>query len=186
VYLLGLYLGDGSISTHRRGVHKLRVSLDKRYPKIVDECAAAMTAVMPRSQTKRVMTASNCWEVYMYSRSWPCLFPQHGPGLKHHRRIWLAEWQQQFAERWPKALIRGLIQSDGCRFINTGRGGWRHPRYVFSNVSSDITSIFCTACECLGLRWTAAFPSDESKAISIYVSRKDDVARMDEFVGPKA
>jgi hypothetical protein len=39
---------------------------------------------------------------------------------KHQRRIWLAEWQQNLAERWPEALIRGLIQSDGRRFINTG------------------------------------------------------------------
>jgi hypothetical protein len=38
----------------------------------------------------------------------------------------------------------------------------------------------------LGLRWTAAFPADESKAVTIYVSRKADVARMDEFIGPKA
>ena len=83
-------------------------------------------------------------------------------------------------------MIRGLIHSDGCRFFDTGRGGWRHPRYVFSNVSSDITSIFCTACDCLDLRWTAAFPGDDPRAISIYVSRKADVARMDEFVGPKA
>jgi hypothetical protein len=62
----------------------------------------------------------------------------------------------------------------------------RHPRYVFSNLSSDITSIFCSACDCLGFHWTTAFPSDEAKAVRIYVSRKGDVARMDEFVGPKA
>jgi len=157
-----------------------------KYPGIVNECASAMASTLPDSSVGRVRKPSNCFEVYSYSRSWPCLFPQHGPGKKHQRRIWLAEWQQSLAERWPEALIRGLIQSDGCRFINTGRGGWRHPRYLFSKVSSDITSIFCTACDCLGLRWTAALPSNESKAISIYVSRKDDVARMDEFVGPKA
>lgn len=46
-------------------------------------------------------------------------------------------------------------------------------------------SIFCSACDCLGLRWTAAFPKSESAAVSIYVSRKADVARLDEFVGPK-
>ena len=79
-----------------------------------------------------------------------------------------------------------MIQSDGHRFINTGRGGWRHPRYAFSNVSTDISSIFCAACDCLGLRWTAAFPTDETKAVTMYVSRKAGVARMDEFVGPKA
>ena len=37
-----------------------------------------------------------------------------------------------------------------------------------------------------GLRWTAAFPSDDRKAVTIYVSRKEDIARMDEFIGPKA
>jgi hypothetical protein len=185
VYLLGLYLGDGSISSHRRDVHKLRVVLDLRYPKIIDECAAAMGAVIPRSRVDRVRKKSNCFEVYSYSRSWPCLFPQHGPGAKHARRIWLAPWQQELAKRWPAALLRGMIHSDGCRFINTGRGGWRHPRYGFANVSTDITSIFCAACDELGLHWTAAFPSDEAKAVTIYVSRKADVARMDEFVGPK-
>lgn len=186
VYLLGLYLGDGTISKHRRGVFRLRIFLDQKYPGIVAECETAMKAVVPRNRVERLLTVSNCFQVSSYSRSWPCLLPQHGPGPKHTRRIWLADWQQKLAERWPDALIRGMIQSDGCRFMNTGRGGWRHPRYCFTNVSSDLTSIFCTACDRVGLHWTAAFPSDETKAISIYVSRMDDVARMDEFVGPKA
>lgn len=82
-------------------------------------------------------------------------------------------------------MLRGLIQSDGCRSYSTGQGGWTQPRYAFTNVSTDITSIFCSACDCLGLRWTASFPTNESAAVSIYVSRKADVARLDEFVGPK-
>jgi hypothetical protein len=105
--------------------------------------------------------------------------------MKHTRRIWLSDWQQELAESWPEALLRGLIHSDGCRFINTGRAGWRHPRYGFRNRSTDITSIFCTACDRLGFRWTAAFRKSESSAVTIYVSRRSDVARMDEFVGPK-
>ncbi len=52
VYLLGLYLGDGSISSHPRGVYKLRVFLDKKYPEIVDECARAMRATMPGNSVK--------------------------------------------------------------------------------------------------------------------------------------
>src|SRR4051812_14288943 len=31
VYLLGLYLGDGCLSAHRRGVFKLRIVLDAAY-----------------------------------------------------------------------------------------------------------------------------------------------------------
>ena len=79
----------------------------------------------------------------------------------------------------PDLMLRGLLHSDGCRFQNTGRGGWSHPRYAFANSSRDIRAIFCAACELLGLRWTA------SGERTIYVSRKDDVALLDLFVGPK-
>lgn len=34
VHLLGLYLGDGCISTHRRNVHRLRIFLDRKYPSL--------------------------------------------------------------------------------------------------------------------------------------------------------
>jgi hypothetical protein len=194
VYLLGLYLGDGTVSAHPRDVYKLRIFLDLAYPGIIKECEGRLRTLFPRNGINRQLRRSNYVEnaepsnaeVSVYSKSILCLFPQHGPGKKHERRIWLAEWQQRLAERWPEALLRGMIQSDGCRFMNTGRGGWRHPRYSFSNLSTDLTSIFCTACDCLGLHWTGAFPKDETKAVTIYVSRKDDVARMDEFVGPKA
>ena len=185
VHLLGLYLGDGSIATHRRDVYRMRITLDVKYPGIVRDCEAVMQGVVPRNRVSRQLRRCNCYEVYAYSKAWPCLFPQHGPGKKHNRPIFLSAWQQKLAERWPDRLIKGLIQSDGCRSYSTGAGGWRQPRYIFSNVSTDITSIFCSACDCLGLRWTASFPSNEAAAVAIYVSRKDDVARLDEFVGAK-
>jgi hypothetical protein len=178
-------LGDGSIAAHPRDVYRLRITLDVKYPGIVRECEAAMRAVAPRNRARRQLRACNCYEVHSYSKSWPCLFPQHGTGKKHLRPIFLADWQQQLAKRWPDQLLKGLIHSDGCRSYSTGRSGWTQPRYAFANVSTDITSIFCSACDCLGLRWTASFPKKESAAVSIYVSRKADVAKLDEFIGPK-
>ncbi len=141
---------------------------------------------MPDNKVHVLLTPSNYYSVSANSRSWPCRFPQYGPGAKHTRPILLADWQQQLANRWPGQLIKGLLQSDGCRTMNTGRGGWRHPRYKFSNVPTDILGIFCTACDQLNLRWTASFPKSQSAARVFYVSRKVDVARLDEFVGPKA
>jgi hypothetical protein len=46
VQLLGLYLGDGSIAEHRRKVYKLRITLDIRYPGIVEECERAIRQVV--------------------------------------------------------------------------------------------------------------------------------------------
>jgi hypothetical protein len=62
--------------------------------------------------------------------------------------------------------------------MNTGRN-WICPRYSFANKSADIRSIFCDACNRLGVHWTAAGQKD------IYVSRKADVEVLDGFIGPK-
>jgi len=178
VYLLGMYLGDGCLSAHRRSVFKLRISLDARYPGIAQECERAIRAVMPNNRVGKV--GYGTWhELYAYSKSWPCLFPQHGPGPKQAREIALTDWQRKHVARWPALLLRGLIHSDGCRFQNTGRN-WSHPRYSFANNSEGIKRIFCDACDLLGLHWTVSGPK------TIYVSRVADVAVLDRFVGPKA
>jgi hypothetical protein len=178
VYLLGMYLGDGCLSPHPRGVYKLRISLDARYPGIADECERAIHAVMPTNRVARVGYGG--WhELFAYSKRWPCLSPQHGPGRKHERRIVLTDWQWELVVRWSALLLRGLIQSDGCRFQNTGRN-WSHPRYSFTNLSGGIRTIFCDACDLMGLHWTL------SGGKTIYVSRKADVAVLDRFVGPKS
>jgi hypothetical protein len=178
VHLFGLYLGDGCISDHARGVHKLRIKLDVRYPEIIASCERAMQAVMPGNRVSRVSREGSWTEVYAYSQHWPRLFPQHGPGRKHKREIEIHSWQIPLVAQAPDQFLRGLIESDGCRFENTGRNGWRAPRYSFSNRSEDIRILFCWACELLELRWTET-------RYTIYVSRKADVARMDEFIGPK-
>lgn len=177
-YLLGLYLGDGYIAPHPRSVFRLRIFLDAKYPGIISECAAAMRDAAPSNRVAVKARIHGDVEVSAYSKSWPHLFPQHGAGMKHLRLIVLAPWQRDAVAGSPQLLLRGLIHSDGCRFINTGRGNWSHPRYSFSNRSEDIRRIFCDACDLLGLRWTTA-------PHTVYVSRKADVAELDRFIGPK-
>lgn len=185
-YLLGLYLGDGCITDHPRGVYRLRIFLDVRYPGIVSSCASAMRWVVPANAVTVHREHGNYVErtepshvqVSAYSKTWICLFPQHGIGRKHTRPIVLKPWQRELVGRYPRALVKGLIHSDGSRFVNSGRG-WQFPRYSFKNRSADIRRIFSEACDLIGVRWTAA-PD------TVYVSRKADVALLDEFIGPKA
>lgn len=182
-YLLGLYLGDGCISAGRREVWCLRITLDAAYPEIIEACATALETIFPTKRARRGHRRdSRCVDVSMWSKHWPCFFPQHGPGRKHLRPIRLAAWQKAIVEAHHKAFVRGLIHSDGTRIVATERKGSymrRAPRYAFSNRSEDIKALFCESCDALGIRWTR--PSD--RQIAIY--RKDSVALLDEFVGPK-
>lgn len=178
-YLLGLYLGDGCISEYKRGVFRLRITLDSRYPGIILECALAMSAVRPSGRMAVGLTEKvGCVEVGAHWRHWPCLFPQHGPGRKHERRIVLAAWQDDIVRAHSDRLLRGLIHSDGCRGLNrvNGKG---YPRYLFSNNSDDIRGIFCRACEDFGVRWR------QSKWNVISVARRPSVRKLDLVIGPK-
>jgi hypothetical protein len=175
-YLLGLYLGDGCISAYPRAVFRLRIVCADAYPELIRLCHCAMAEVLPNkvSQSAKV----GCTEVASYSKHWPCLFPQHGPGRKHERRIELATWQQELVDRDPRPLIRGLLHSDGCRVLNWVNGT-AYPRYHFSNVSADIRGIFGWACDQLGVEWRP------NNRWSLSVARRGSVALLDEFVGPK-
>jgi hypothetical protein len=84
------------------------------------------------------------------------------------------------------AVFSGLIRSDGCRGMNRvrrvladGDHWYEYPRYLFVNMSQDILGLCGQALDQLGVEWRF------SKPTTISVAKKDAVARLDAFVGPK-
>jgi hypothetical protein len=155
----------------------------------MDDCERAMRTVFPDNSVCRVQR-TGCRNVKVYSKHLHCMFPQHGPGKKHERRIALECWQQQIVDAHPWEFIRGLIHSDGCRITNwTTRliGGeqkrYEYPRYFFTNTSTDIIQLFTGTLDKLGVEWKSLKQS--RAAVTISVARKASVALMDAHVGPK-
>lgn len=142
-----------------------------------------MSLTMPASKaTMSRDSRAQMLNLVSFSKHWPHLFPQHGPGVKHERKIALEPWQRRIVDRYPGRLLRGLIHSDGCRVVNTIRHPkktYSYPRYFFSNRSLDIQRIFCGACDRLGVAWRQDGPWNVS------VARRESVAILDRHVGPK-
>ncbi|MFJ2742174.1 helix-turn-helix domain-containing protein [Streptomyces sp. NPDC087440] len=187
-YLLGLYLGDGHIVSKPRQRH-LSIYCGDAWPGLIEAAEAAILAVMPLHGAGR-RQKQGCVEVKSYTVHWTCMFPQHGPGKKHERLIALEEWQQDIVDEHPWPFIRGLIHSDGCRNINwTTRlvGGERkryeYPRYMFTNVSSDILRLYTDTLDKLGIEWKDC--TRHGNRYNISVARRASVALMDAHVGPK-
>lgn len=175
--LLGLYLGDGCISEAPR-TQRLRLALDARHAQIVDDAIALLTRCFGANSVGRVDAHEGAMAVvYVYSQHLACLFPQHGSGLKHQRRIQLEPWQRQLVDAAPWAFLRGCIHSDGCFFINrTGR--YRYLSVDFRNQSSDILELVESVCFQLGLR-----PARNSQSVRIY--DRASVREFAAFVGCK-
>lgn len=172
-FVLGLYLGDGCLSQQKNGVWKLRLVSDAKYPDLIDEWAVAVESVIPRivGRTSR----PGCTEIYSHSKHWICLFPQHGPGMKHERRIALEEWQVAVVDRHPAPFARGLLFSDGCRVLNRV-GKHVYGRYFFTNSSEDIREIARDALRHLGI--TPRQPNETN----LSVATRRDVALLDQFI----
>jgi hypothetical protein len=184
-YLLGAYLGDGHITLHRRGVHALSLYCSDNWPGIMDEIEVAMREVIAVGVCR--VPRTGCTEIKSYSKHWPCLFPQHGPGMKHTRPIVLEPWQEDLVDQHTGPFLRGLFHSDGCRITNwvprktAGEPGrYEYPRYVFTNKSTDILGLCSTSLDRLGI--AHRFP----RADTISVARREAVAALDAVVGPKA
>jgi hypothetical protein len=144
-----------------------------------------MSAVMPASGVFGVQR-QGCTEVKSTSKHWLCLFPQHGPGRKHTRKIELMPWQSVIVQKYPGEFARGLFHSDGWRGMNRvrrrladGDRWYEYSRYMFTNESSDILCLCGAALDQLGVAWRF------SRSNTISVARREAVARLDEFVGPK-
>ncbi|MDI1464798.1 hypothetical protein QEZ54_27890 [Catellatospora sp. KI3] len=179
-YLLGSYLGDGHLVLKAK-VPVLRVYCADAYPAIMAEVSDAMLAVLANSVQR--ISARNCTRIQSYSKHWPCLFPQAGPGRKHERPIVLEPWQEEVVAAHPGPFVRGLFHSDGCRTTNrivkAGRT-YEYPRYLFANESADILALCGQALDRLGIAWRL------NRRNSLSVARRAAVARLDHHVGPKS
>ncbi len=185
-YLLGQYLGDGHIVERADGAVALWIYCADDWPGVSAELEKALRIVMPTLRVRCTRRSAGCHALVCHSRHWLCLFPQHGAGMKHTREIALEAWQQSIVDAFPGPFVRGLVHSDGCRIINwatkhgpRGTKRYEYPRYMFSNKSAHILALFEAVLDRLGV----AHRRPRRDLVS--VARRADVARLDEFVGPK-
>ncbi|MEV0329517.1 transcriptional regulator [Micromonospora echinospora] len=179
-YLLGLYLGDGHLVTTAR-VPVLRIYCADSWPALIGACENAMRNVLAEA-VQRVQK-QGCTTVQSYGNHWTCLLPQHGPGRKHERPIVLADWQRDVVAAHAGDFVRGLFHSDGCRVANRVTVGGReyvYPRYLFANESADIMGLCRWALDLLGVAWRM------NRRNSLSVARRQSVALLDGYVGPKS
>jgi hypothetical protein len=121
-YLLGIYLGDGCLSAHPRGVWRLRVACDSQYQQIIDAIGHAMARVRGRGHAAVHQRPGRCVEGN--GRSWSAnarrfsarayrqrRLPDHGDlprKLGHHAAVRAIRLQQ--SERADPQAVHGLAR----------------------------------------------------------------------------
>ena len=156
--------------------------MDEIYSGIVQEVCVAIQRHQGRWPHVAPCRRGACLIITSYWKQWLCLFPQHGPGRKHKRKIELTEWQWELVQAAPGQFLRGLIHTDGWRGTNRVFVKGKHyeyPRYQFSSRSDDIRKLFTDVCDMLEIAWRPW------GRWHVSVARKEAVEMLDQHVGMK-
>lgn len=181
-YVLGFYLGDGYINLSKnKRTYLLSIYQDVKYPNLVQDQVLAIQKLLPNNKINTRTSKDNCTIIYVSSNLIPILFPQHGPGMKHTRKIELQNWQKEIIKEYPKPFIKGLIISDGCRYEKISPVLKKvYIRYEFTNMSQDIKDMFQWACSLIGVNTRV------SNYKNIAVCKIKDNQIMESFIGKKS
>lgn len=188
-FVLGEYLGDGCVRLFRGGtMFRLGIYNDKKYEGLNQLIENRMQRVLPLNKVTRSSHGLNCWEIYVYSRSIPQLFPQMGPGRKHARKIELLPWQLEIVNAYPKEFVKGLFYSDGCIYDHKHDDGrYVYLSYAFTNKSRDIAEYLCYALRAICIdkqpRWAADreiyvisnFRKPDRAILATFLQRKHEI-----------
>lgn len=178
-YILGMYLGDGCLSKSTKcRTCTLYITQNREYDIVVNDCLNHLKNLMKEFDIEPTVVYrknSKACDIKINSVYTLKLFPQHGEGLKHDRKINLEDWQWTHVEKEPWMFIKGLMHSDGSKYFDKYNSKWH---WQFTNRSEDIKDILCQVCDTVGLQWTRC-----KQNVSFYKS--ESVIMLNENVGEK-
>lgn len=127
-YLIGVALGDGNLSNPNGRAIRLRVSCFTGYPKIITEIEKTIQALLPKNKVSISPRRGRCVDISVYSNKLAEWMPWvTGKGSKITQNVRVPEWIRT-NQTFSKACLRGLIQTDGCIYIDRG-----YPMVNFTN-----------------------------------------------------
>jgi len=189
-YILGFYLGDGCLGQTKKTSRSKTLFLANQasFVNMNKYITDSLQLLFPNKKIKHYYRkGQDCVNIKVNAISLEELFP-HGQGTKHTRKIELKEWQEEICKQYPKEFIKGLMESDGCRFKPVKK--YKYFIYQFTNASKDIHNILQKFCDLIQLSYT--FRKKEfktQKRATIYLtcfSKKETVLILDNFIGIKS
>lgn len=125
-------MGDGNLSNPNGRATRLRITCDKKYPKLIRHISDSLKEFLPDNRVGKV-NRKGCVDVYCYSNKLEYLLGwKANKGSKLKQKIEIPRWIFD-NEVLIKECLRGLIQTDGSIYMDRG--------YLMVNITSVIPTL---------------------------------------------
>jgi predicted RNA binding protein with dsRBD fold (UPF0201 family) len=153
-----------------------------------NEITTALNILFPNKEVKFYKWKnSDCLNIKLTAINLHLLFP-HGRGAKHTRKIELTIWQNEIIDQYPKEFIKGMIESDGCRFAPRKKQCPTYFIYQFSNASLDLHGILHRVFKNNNVEFTIRQIKAKKLVNPQYwtcINKRESFNFLDTFIGPK-
>lgn len=131
-YIIGLALGDGNLSNPNGRAVRLRITCDKKYPKLNKHIQQSLKKFLPDNKVG-VAFSDTYLNIYCYSNKLEKLLGwKWDGGSKYKQNVKIPDWIIK-NKKLIKECLRGLIQTDGSIYKDRG--------YLMVNVVTNIKSL---------------------------------------------
>lgn len=117
-YLIGLSLGDGNLSNPNNRAVRLRITCDKKYPKLIKRIVCLLQELFPKNKVGLINRSDSCVDISCYSNNLEGLLgwkAKGGPKIK--QSVAIPEWIKNDSD-YIKSCLRGLIETDGSIYYD--------------------------------------------------------------------
>lgn len=131
-YIVGLALGDGNLSNSNGRAVRLRITCDKKYPKLYKHIFKSLQKFLPDNKVS-IFNRKTYLDIYCYSNKLEELLGWKAKGgSKFKQKVKMPDWILKSKE-FTKECLRGIIQTDGSIF--------KDRKYTHVNVVSQIPEL---------------------------------------------
>jgi DNA-binding transcriptional regulator WhiA len=118
-YIIGVSLGDGNLSNPNGRATRLRITCDKKYPKLIEDIKENIQIVLPENKVS-IVNKRNAVDISCYSNKWEKYLGWKAKGgSKIKQKVEVPIWIKNDT-KYIKECLRGLFQTDGSIYNDRG------------------------------------------------------------------
>jgi len=168
-YLIGLALGDGNLSNPNGRAVRLRITCDKKYPKLIKRVISLLQELFPKNKVSLINRSDSCVDISCYSNKLEKLLGWKAKGgSKIKQNLSIPNWVKNDVN-YIKPCLRGLIETDGSVYYDR-----KYLMVNFVTVIPTLADDFETLVKKLGFVCNTQInnPKTELPKYTIRISRK--------------
>lgn len=116
-YIIGVSLGDGNLSNPNGRATRLRVTCDKKYPKLIKHIQVNIQIIFPQNKVS-IVDRENAIDISCYSNKLEEILKWKAKnGSKIKQKVKIPNWIKN-NKTYIKECLRGLLQTDGSIYMD--------------------------------------------------------------------